>query len=118
VASIILAKQILKKGKAYKKQEHGGMGGIGVENWVLLYGGNLVQAFESFRQAAYEGDQRLPFHEFQKKYKVLDAGVNVQKLRHDNYITNNLTDDGYQAMLDTIEKYLDSPKKKKKEFSE
>ena len=105
VANIVLTKQVLKDGQAYKKIEHGGMGGIGVENWVLLHGGNMVEAFNSFKSAAFVDDRRLPLDDFKKRYKVLDAGVNVQKLSHDNYI-EKLTEQGYQAMLDTIDGYI------------
>ena len=105
VANIVLTKQILKDGHAYKKLEHGGIGGIGVENWILANGGNMEEAFRSFRDAAYENGARLPFEEFKKRYRILDAGVNVKYLSHDNFI-NILKPEGYEAMLNTIDGYL------------
>ena len=105
IANIVMAKQVLKQGQAYKKVEHGGIGGIGVENWILLHGGNIEEAFRSFRQAAVSGDKYLPLHEFKSKYRVLDAGINVQKLIHENYI-DKLTESGYQNMLKTIDDFF------------
>ncbi len=105
IANIILAKEVLKEGHAYKRVEHGGFGGVGVENWILANSGNMVEAFKSFREAAYEGSSKIPFEEFKKKYKLLNAGMNIKHLYHDNYI-ENLKPEGYEAMLDTIDKYL------------
>jgi len=109
IANIILTKQILKEGHAYKKMEHGGIGGIGVENWVLANGGNLEAAFKNFRDAAYENGTRLPFQEFKQRYKILDAGVNIKYLNHDNFI-DILKPEGYEAMLNTIDGYLSEQK--------
>lgn len=105
LANVILAKQILKEGKAYKKVEHGGMGGIGVENWVLANGGNMLRAFESFRDTAYKKGKLVPLDEFKKQYKIIDPGANVQKFGHDNYV-DYLTENGYKAMAKTIEDYF------------
>lgn len=105
VANIILAKKILKAGKAYKTVKHGGMGGIGVENWILANRGNMSEAFNSFLKAAYRNGKPLPLEEFQAKYPILNPGTNLQKVLHDNY-TEYLTQDGYQAMVETIENYL------------
>ena len=69
IANIILTKEILKKGSAYKKFEHGGMGGIGVENWILASGGNMKEAFRSFYEAANDNGHRLSLFVFREKYK-------------------------------------------------
>ncbi|MDB5259350.1 MAG: hypothetical protein JWO73_558 [Candidatus Taylorbacteria bacterium] len=105
VANIILAKQILKEGHAYKKQEDGGFGGIGVENWILGHGGNIEEAFRSFRDAAYENGQKVPYEIFKEKYKILDPGINIKYSGHDDFI-RVLKPGGYDAMLRTIENYL------------
>ncbi len=105
VANIILAKKVLKEGGAYKKKEHGGIGGIGLENWILANGGNLEAAFRSFYEAAHEGGTLLSLEEFRKRYRILDAGVNVKYLGHDNFV-DILKPQGYQAMLATIRDYL------------
>ncbi len=105
IANIIVAKKVLKEGSAYKRVEHGGFGGIGVENWILANNGNVLEAFRAFRDAAYENDNRVPFDEFKKKYKILDAGMNLKHLDHDNYI-EKMRPEGYEAMLNAIEAYL------------
>jgi hypothetical protein len=106
IANVILTKQILKEGHAYKKQEDGGFGGVGVENWLLANGGNMEEAFKSFKDAAYENGQRLPYDKFKEKYKILDPGTNIKFQGHDNFV-EVLKPNGYENMLNTIENYLD-----------
>lgn len=106
LANIVLAKKILKEGHAYKKLEHGGMGGIGVENWILLNNGNVLDAFQSFWQAAHdESGNVVPYEEFANKYKIFDAGINIKYNSHDNFV-RVLKENGYRAMLQTIGEYL------------
>jgi len=105
IANVILTKQVLKEGHAYKKQEDGGFGGVGVENWILANGGNMEEAFKNFRNAAYENGQRLPYEKFREKYKILDPGTNIKFSNHDNFI-NVLKSTGYEAMLNAIDNYL------------
>lgn len=105
IANIIVAKKILKQGDAYKRQEQGGMGGIGVENWILGHGGNLREAFESFYTAAHDHGSRTPFEEFKGRYRVLDAGTNLKKGSHGDFIYG-LTAQGYEKMLNVIAGYL------------
>ena len=105
IANIILTKQVLKEGHAYKKLEDGGFGGIGVENWILANGGNMEEAFKSFRDAAYENGQRIPYEKFKEKYRILDPGANIKFGGHDNFISV-LKPSGYEAMLNTIQAYL------------
>jgi len=105
LANIILTKRILKEGEAYKKLEHGGFGGVGVENWILAYNGNMVKAFESFLNAATEDGQTLLLEEFQKRYRIIDPGLNLQGNYHDNFIMR-LKEDGYTNMIQVIRKYL------------
>lgn len=106
IAGILLAKKLLKEGHAYKKVEHGGWGGIGVENWILANGGNMLEAFRTFEEAAYDTEGRIvPLEEFKQKYPIINPGVNVRDLQHDNY-TAYLTQEGYTAMLGVIRRYL------------
>jgi hypothetical protein len=105
LANIVLTKKILKKNSAYKKYEHGGIGGVGVENWLLANGGNIEKAFRSFRDAAYENGKRISLDEFRKKYKILDPGTNLKFMNHDNF-TKVLKETGYSTMLDAIDKYI------------
>ena len=102
----MLTKKILKAGHAYKKLEDGGMGGIGVENWILLHNGNMLDAFQSFWQASHDGQGGvLPYEEFAKRYKIFDAGLNIKFNRHDNFI-QVLKPNGYAALVETIGRYL------------
>ena len=101
-----MAKTVLKQGEAYKKLEHGGIGGIGVENWILENKGNAIEAFQSFYRSAHDkSGTLLPFDEFQKNYKIIDPGINVKFGRHDNFLYV-LKSDGYVKMNEVIEKYL------------
>lgn len=102
LANIILAKKILKENKAYKKQEDGGFGGIGVENWILSNGGSVEKAFQSFRNAAYEDGIPVSLDKFKQRYKIYDPGFNIKYNNHDNYI-ELLKPDGYEAMLKAIQ---------------
>lgn len=109
LANIVLAKKILKEAHAYKKLEDGGMGGIGVENWILLHDGNILDAFRSFWQAAHgESGNVVPYEEFANKYKVFDAGLNIKFNRHDNFV-RILKPNGYIAMVNAIGQYLGMP---------
>ncbi len=105
VANIVLTKKILKEGHAYKKVEDGGIGGIGVENWILSEGGSALVAFESFEKAAFDGEKLRSLEEFKKDYKVLDPGINAKTGDHGNFI-EHLTGDGYRKMAETIQQYL------------
>ncbi len=107
IANIVLAKEILKEGKAYKRVEHGGFGGIGVENWILQNNGNIIEAFRSFAEAAYSNtcEQPVSFDEFKQIYKIFNPGINLRYMTHDNYI-ENMTEQGYMAMAKTSVEFL------------
>ncbi len=108
VANILLAKEWLKEGKAYKKGSHGegGLGGIGVENLIMAHGGNLREAFASFYTAAKNSDGSFKsFEQFKGDYKILDAGMNLRYNNHDNFVLN-MTSEGYQNMLQVIKTKL------------
>lgn len=116
VANIVLTKQVLKDAKAYKKGEfgEGGLGGIGVENWVLSHGGDTLAAFKTLHSAATDASgARRPFEEFKADYKILDPGINVKFGFHDNFILQ-LTESGYQKMTHAIQEYLKAHVKESK----
>lgn len=102
LANIVWAKKLLKEGEAYKRVEEGGMGGVGVETLVLAYGGSAQLAFKAFHKAAYQGRERVSLEVFRKRFKLIDAGTNVKFGRHDNFVYN-MTEKGYNKMLDVIE---------------
>lgn len=109
VANIILTKQILKENHAYKKgnSQDGGLGGIGVENWILDNNGNIEKAFKTFWKASHQDGMIIPLDEFRKIYPILDAGQNLRETNrtHDNF-SFVLTEKGYQAMITAIGKYI------------
>lgn len=111
VANILLAKKVLKEANAYKPyrsdMSQGGMGGVGIENWVLQHGGSFYDAATTFIQAS-EGKT---FEEFKKDYKVWDFGENHLASKkgnypHDNFIFANMSEDGFKKMKAALKKYL------------
>lgn len=118
VANIILAKQILKEAGIYKPDRgdnpQGGLGGVGVENWILQNGGSFESAAASFL-AASKGKS---FDEFKKSYQIWDFGQNHmaegrKRYPHDEFVSCNMSQDGYIRMQAALEEYF-----KKKEYSE
>lgn len=125
IANIILAKQLLKNADAYKPKhssdtldldKKGGLGGIGIENWILQNGGSLKVAAESFVAAADQaGDD---FTTFCDTYPIWDAGQNhfavrdneeyhdLHKPTYDNFVANNMSPDGFQRMTTALRNYL------------
>ena len=111
VANILLAKQVLKQAGAYKpnrgENPQGGLGGVGIENWILQNGGSFIDAAKSFLEAA-DGKS---FIEFQSKYQLWDFGDNHLaekrgKYLHDNFVANNMSETGYQKMVQALKEYL------------
>lgn len=111
-ANIILAKKLLKGLGAYKPsrkdEKQGGMGGIGVENWILQNGGTLYRAAKTFVECA---DSCSDFYEFKSKYKLYNFGINHMADKkgfypHDNYI-ENMNSTGYKKMKLGLKKYLE-----------
>ena len=76
VANILLAKQVLKKAEVYKPNRgeipQGGLGGVGIENWILQNGGSFIDAAKSF----VETSEGKSFSEFQSIYQIWDFGDN------------------------------------------
>ena len=121
VANIILAKKFLKQEEvnAYKPRRtdeaQGGLGGVGVENWILQNGGSFIQACRTFLAAATDEKtgKTIPFEEFKKKYQIWDFGENHFSARkngylYDNFIENNMNEKGYEKMVQAFKKYLNS----------
>ncbi len=114
VANILLAKQVLKEANVYKPARsdasQGGLGGVGVENWILQNGGSFVDAMDSFLDAAKDKD----FNEFKDSYQIWDFGENHMAARkgvfpYDNFV-DNMSESGYQKMRETLNEYKNSHK--------
>ena len=113
LANIIYAKQILKNAEVYGKGPHkqGGLGGAGVENWIIQNGGSFEAARKGFLDAAIDKDtgKIVPFEVFRSKYAIFDFGENhyIEKIGqganlHDNFTVGNLTAAGYEKMVHVL----------------
>lgn len=117
IANIILAKKVLKESEVYKPhrgtlQSQDGLGGVGVENWILQNGGSFKTAAYDFIKSA-EGKS---FEEFKDSYQIWDFGENHYSAfardgkihyLHDNFVTRNMTEEGYKKMVNALKKYID-----------
>lgn len=109
--NIILAKEVLKD--CYKPKHagngkaQGGLGGVGIENWILQNGGSFEAAAKDF----ISNSEGLNFSSFKEKYTVWDFGENHMssesgKYLHDEFVSNNMDETGYDKMKIAIKKYL------------
>ena len=115
IANILLAKKVLKTKGVYKKETseaptqgqidtRGGLGAVGIENWILQNGGSFEKAAKEFLRVSKECSS---FEEFQQKYPIWDFGENYMAgnmYPHDNFVYN-MTEDGYQKMQKALEEY-------------
>ena len=108
LANIIHAKQFLKAAGAYKPRRSpeakgiGGLGGVGIENWVLQHGGSFKQAARDFLAVA---DNYPGFEDFCAHYPVWDYGENHKGIRskpHDNFVADNMNPEGYERMKEAL----------------
>lgn len=116
LANIVRAKQLLKEARVYKGarsvEGDGGLGGVGVENWILQHGGSLEEAAQSFLEAA-EGRS---YSEFAAVYAVLDPGQNHYKLingeyPYDNFVIDNMSEAGYIKMRQVCQEIVGTHQK-------
>lgn len=115
IANIVYAKQFLKEIGTYKHarvdKTSGGLGGVGVENWILQNGGSFRQACETFMDKAidHETGQIVPFENFRKTYTIWDFGENHEsKGQHpfDEYVSLNMNEAGYNKLVKELPKKL------------
>ncbi len=114
IANILQAKETLKAAGVYKNSHaanpQGGLGGIGIENWILQNGGSFREAANDFLVAARGKD----FDEFKKTYKIWDFGQNHMSESRGNYpfdgfVDRNMDSDGFVKMRDALEKFVAKP---------
>ena len=117
VANILLAKKVLKEAEAYKPDRgevpQGGLGGVGIENWILQNGGSFIDAAKSLIEAA----RGKSFEEFKSSYQIWDFGENHLAEKkgyypHDNFVSNNMSEEGYIKMVQALKKYIENLEKK------
>lgn len=106
LSNVRFAKKKLKEADCYKKGidrgagQQGGLGGIGVETWILKHDGDAVRAFTEFYGNAYENGKPLSFEDFKKKYKVFGAGENIRGvIRSENFV-EKMDEEGYLKMVE------------------
>ena len=113
ISNILLAKSVLKNSKVYKPNRgeipQGGLGGVGIENWILQNGGSFIDAAKSFVKASED----RTFDEFKKIYKIWDFGENhLSEKRglypHDNFVECNMSEEGYKKMVTVLKEYLEN----------
>ena len=110
VANVLFAKKYLKAKKVYKRQQsdqdQGGLGGVGVENWIIQNGGSFIAAAKEFMAVA---EQCESFEEFKSKYAIWDFGENHMirgVVSHDNFVVHNMNAYGYKKMKDALKEFL------------
>ncbi len=112
LTNVRFAKKELKEAGCYKKgmtgngEQQGGMGGIGVENWILQNGGDAVDAFRDFNKNAYQDGELVSFNDFKKKYKIFSAGSNIRGgVKAENFVYN-MDETGYNKMAELSKKFI------------
>lgn len=104
IANILLLKKMLKENEIYKRQD-GGLTGIGTENLILKFGGNLESVFETILKNSKDSNNNIvSVTEFRQKMILLDAGTNVRDMNHDDYFAN-LTESSFEKLINLIQKY-------------
>ena len=112
--------------KVYKKKDmEGGLGGIGVENWILQNGGSFYDAARTFVEASYDNEGKpVSYNNFCRKYEIWNFGQDhyverenekngTHQLLYTNFTKENLTEEGYHKMVEALTNYLSITKKEK-----
>ena len=82
----------------------GGLGGVGIENWILQNGGSFMAAAKDFMSVASSCSS---FEEFKGKYAIFDFGENHKDGRHDNFIAKNIDPEGYERIKNALSSFLE-----------
>lgn len=113
IANIVYAKKLLKAAGAYKSRKvrnpQGGLGGVGVETWILQHGGSLYDAAVSFLEVA---DRVNSFEEFKEVYSIFDFGKDHMSeewntFPYDDFV-DNMDSNGYTRMTNVLREYVNS----------
>lgn len=136
LANIIYAKMVLKEAHAYKPsrsdKSQGGLGGVGVENWILQHGGSFIDAATSFVAVADKyisqynvdlNDQRNyddnakdtpafnAFIGFQAEYPIFDFGKSIESVSkgnfpYDDFVMRNMRTSGFLRTYSRLKNQL------------
>ena len=121
IANIIFAKKFCKAVGAYKphrspdipEDKKGGLGGVGVENWILQNGGSFVESAKNFVAAARNQDDTIKSYEdFCADYQIFDFGENHMSKpgedKHDNFVSRNMSKGGYNRLVKALKDFVDN----------
>lgn len=116
VANIMFAKQFFKNNHLYKilfKNRHSGIGGIGIETWILNNGGSFIDAVNDFLTCSRTCRN---YQEFQKKYTIISPGENhnyrsAGLFGHPNFV-NYIGSNNYYDLVRVFEKFMSDYKGK------
>ena len=114
VANIMFAKKMLSDTEpekdAYKKR-NGGLGGVGIENWILQNGGSFYQAATDFIKTADKCGGN--YENFKKEYAIWDFGKNHYSNKedksyfpHDDFVYANLKESKFKLMTSKLKEYV------------
>lgn len=112
IANIVLAKYVLKNANVYKTSKadskQGGIGGVGIESFILQNNGSFKLACEDFLKNATFNNEMIPFEEFKKKYFIWNLGENLEIVNdypYNNFI-NEMSEYGYKKMYNAFKNYI------------
>ena len=121
IANIIFAKRFCKAIDTYKPQrtpglsrdKKGGLGGVGIENWILQNGGSFVDAARNFVEAARDSNGILKtFKDFCASCQIFDFGENhmakTNESLHDEFISCNMDSGGYERLVKALVDFIDN----------
>ena len=126
LANIVFAKKFFKEIKTYKSlksdSSQGGLGGIGIENWILQHGGSFVDAARDFVEIADKAKKsgnKTWFERFKELYQVYDLGKNHYSEKqdstggeivypHDDFVGdhNKMGNEGFVRIVTALKDYL------------
>ncbi len=70
----------------------GGLGGIGIEAWILNHGGSFEAAAKSFLETAKdENNEFKNFSDFKREYFIFGAGESLKDEGGTENFVNNMT---------------------------
>lgn len=111
IGNIVIAKKVFKEAGCYKTRRsdstQGGLGGVGIETFILQNGGSFITAAKNFLEVANGKN----FKEFKKEYCIWDFGNNFLaesrgSYPHDNFVADNMNELGYEKMKEALKNYL------------
>ncbi|WP_148278098.1 hypothetical protein [Desulfobacula toluolica] len=112
LANIIAAKSIFKNALTSKASNVVGLGGIGIETWIVQSGGSMLNAFIDFKTIFSQNLYDIPPEVYNSELLLFnDPGVAHKKdLMNDNYLVSlfsNQKDKSIQHMISIVDSYLE-----------